>query len=80
MPVLAQDTPTDPPATAGAVSTGGKGFLKFQSTNYAVPADLYKQFKDGYAQTAKCNADNDKSSNSSFAASSLTVRAISDCV
>ncbi|CAA9535875.1 MAG: hypothetical protein AVDCRST_MAG85-4110 [uncultured Solirubrobacteraceae bacterium] len=41
--------------TAGAVSTGGKGFLKFQKENYAVPADLYKQFKDSYAKTAECN-------------------------
>src|SRR3712207_3173038 len=35
---------------AGAVSTEDKGFLKFQGTTYSVPEELYKQFKDGYAQ------------------------------
>ena len=41
--------------TAGAVSTGDKGFLRFMEETYAVPDALFKQFKDGYAETAKCN-------------------------
>ena len=40
---------------AGAVSTGEKGFLRFQDQAYAVSDQLYKQFRDGYAEQAKCN-------------------------
>ena len=36
--------------TAGAVSTGDKGFLKFQGQNYAVPANVFASFKQGYEQ------------------------------
>jgi hypothetical protein len=43
--------------TAGAVSTGEKGYLKFMDETYAVPDQLFKQFKDGYAETAKCNEE-----------------------
>jgi hypothetical protein len=39
---------------AGAVSTGDKGFLRFQNQAYAIGEDLFKQFRDGYAQQAKC--------------------------
>ena len=39
---------------AGAVSTGDKGFLRFQDQAYAVGEDLFKQFRDGYAEQAKC--------------------------
>jgi len=35
---------------AGAVSTGDKGFLRFQNQAYSVPASLFTQFKKGYAQ------------------------------
>jgi hypothetical protein len=36
--------------TAGAVSTGDKGFLKFQGQAYAVPANVFTSFKQGYEQ------------------------------
>jgi hypothetical protein len=36
--------------TAGAVSTGDKGFLKFQGQAYAVPANVFASFKQGYEQ------------------------------
>lgn len=39
---------------AGAVSTGDKGFLRFQGQAYDVGEELFKQFRDGYAQQAKC--------------------------
>jgi hypothetical protein len=42
---------------AGAVSTGDKGFLRFQDQAYSVPDQLFKQFKDGYARQAKCNEE-----------------------
>jgi hypothetical protein len=38
--------------TAGAVSTGDKGFLKVQGKTYAVGADLFNQFRQGYEQAA----------------------------
>ncbi len=41
--------------TAGAINTGDKGFVRFQGQNYAVPDALFKQFRDGYAETARCN-------------------------
>jgi hypothetical protein len=43
--------------SAGAVSTGEKGFVRFQQQAYALSDQLYKQFKDGYAEQAKCNAE-----------------------
>jgi len=52
---------------AGAVSTGEKGFLKLQDQAYDLGDELYKQFKDGYAQTAKCTEDQ-KGGGGSFAA------------
>jgi hypothetical protein len=39
---------------AGAVSTGEAGFLRFQEQSYDIGAELFKQFKDGYAEQAKC--------------------------
>jgi hypothetical protein len=43
--------------TAGAVSTGGKGFVKFQDQAYVLSDELYEQFKKGYAEQAKCAED-----------------------
>lgn len=39
--------------SAGGVSTGDKGFVKFQGQTYAVSDQLFKQFKDGYLAAAK---------------------------
>lgn len=39
--------------TAGAVSTGKAGFLKFQGTAYALTDEIFKQFKVGYEASAK---------------------------
>ncbi len=39
--------------TAGAVSTGDKGFLAFQGQNFEVGAELFKTFKTGYQQAQK---------------------------
>lgn len=38
--------------SAGAVSTGDKGWLKLQGTNFAVTDSLFQQFKTGYEQAA----------------------------
>ena len=53
---------------AGAVSTGDKGFVKLQDQAYDVGDQLYKTFKDGYAETARCNEEREGKSNGSFAA------------
>jgi hypothetical protein len=37
--------------TAGAVSTGDQGFLKFQGQAYAVPTAVFDQFKQGYERS-----------------------------
>lgn len=37
----------------GATSTGDKGFLKYQGTEYAVPDQLFRQFADRYAAAQK---------------------------
>ncbi|HEU4658807.1 MAG TPA: hypothetical protein VFR97_14860 [Capillimicrobium sp.] len=34
----------------GAISTGDQGFLSLQGTDYAVPDDLFRQFRDSYVQ------------------------------
>jgi hypothetical protein len=39
--------------TAGAVSTGEKGYLKLQNQTYDVGAQLYNAFKTGYEQATK---------------------------
>ena len=46
--------------TAGAVSTGDKGFLRFQGQAYAVGEELFEQFRKGYAEQAKCNEEKDE--------------------
>jgi hypothetical protein len=43
--------------SAGAVSTGEKGFVKFQDQAYALSDELYEQFKKGYAEQAKCSEE-----------------------
>ena len=61
--------------TAGAVSTGDKGFLRFQGQSYSVPEQLFKQFRDGYAETAKCNEEkDDKGANETFRALGIDPR------
>jgi len=37
--------------SAGAVSTGNQGFLKFQGQSYAVPPNVFASFKQGYVQS-----------------------------
>ena len=39
--------------TAGGVSTGDKGFVRFQNQAYSVSDELFKQFKDGYIRSQK---------------------------
>jgi hypothetical protein len=39
--------------SAGAISTGKAGFLKFQGTSYALTASTFDQFKKGYEASAK---------------------------
>ena len=52
---------------AGAVSTGDKGFLRFQDQAYDIGEDLLKQFRDGYAEQAKCTEEQgDKGGGVSF--------------
>jgi hypothetical protein len=43
--------------TAGAVSTGDKGFVRFQDQAYVLSDQLYQQFKRGYAEQAKCSRE-----------------------
>jgi hypothetical protein len=45
--------------TAGAVSTGDKGFLKFGGRNYAVSDALFSQFRTGYEQAQSKSATKD---------------------
>jgi hypothetical protein len=40
---------------AGATSTGEKGFLSFNGTDYSVPDDVFKQFSQGYTQAQDQN-------------------------
>ena len=40
---------------AGATSTGEKGFLSFQGQAYVLSDELFKQFKEGYAEEARKN-------------------------
>jgi len=37
--------------SAGAISTGDQGYLKFSGQTYAVPADVFAQFKKGFEQS-----------------------------
>ena len=50
--------------TAGAISTGDDGFLKFENDSYEVPSDIFAQFKTGYE---KSQAQNSGKGNQSFA-------------
>lgn len=43
--------------TAGAVSTGEKGFLTFQDQNFAIGDELFTSFKTGYQQAQKESGD-----------------------
>jgi hypothetical protein len=48
--------------TAGATSTGDKGFLSFQGTDYAVDDQVFQQFKAAFEEAAKkSSADNAQS-------------------
>lgn len=38
---------------AGAASTGEKGFVNWQGTDYAVSDEVFAQFREGYAQAAQ---------------------------
>ena len=59
--------------SAGAVSTGDRGFIKFQDQPYAVSDQLFAEFRKGYAEQAKCSEEaGDKGGGVSF--SSLGVR------
>jgi hypothetical protein len=42
--------------SAGGVSTGDKGFVRFQGQAYGVSDQLFKQFRDGYLNAAKQSA------------------------
>lgn len=44
--------------SAGAISTGDKGFLKLQGTNFALTDQLFAQFKKGYQQAAAQSGKN----------------------
>jgi hypothetical protein len=38
---------------AGATSTGDKGFVRLRGTDYALPDEMFAQFKQSYAQSAR---------------------------
>lgn len=42
---------------AGAISTGDAGFLSFQGTDYAVPDDLFQEFRDGFVESQQGSDD-----------------------
>lgn len=45
---------------AGATSTGESGFVSFQGQAYEMSDELYKQFKDGYAEEARKSEGDDE--------------------
>jgi hypothetical protein len=47
---------------AGLASTGDKGFVSFQGTEYAVSDPVFQQFRTGYEQAQKQSADKDQQS------------------
>jgi hypothetical protein len=47
---------------AGATSTGDKGFISFQGTNYAVDDQVFRQFKAGFEEAQKQGSGNDQQS------------------
>jgi len=46
---------------AGATSTGEKGFLSFQGTDYVVDDQVFRQFKAGYEEAQKQNSKQEQS-------------------
>jgi hypothetical protein len=46
---------------AGATSTGDKGYLSFQGTDYVVDPQVFRQFKAGYEQAQQQGADQKQS-------------------
>ena len=46
---------------AGAVSTGDKGFVRFQGQSYSLSDKLFASFKQGYKQAQQKNANKGKS-------------------
>jgi hypothetical protein len=46
---------------AGATSTGDKGYLSFQGTDYVVDDQIFRQFKAGFEQAQKQGSDKDQS-------------------
>jgi hypothetical protein len=53
--------------TAGAVSTGDKGFVKFQGSSYAIADNVFASFKSGYQRAkAQRNGSNQNPSFSSL--------------
>jgi hypothetical protein len=48
--------------SAGAVSTGDKGYLRFQGQAYEVPANTFNQFKQGFTQAQQRNQGNQNES------------------
>ncbi len=47
---------------AGATSTGEKGFVNFNGTDYVVSDEVFAQFKQGYEEAAKQNAGDESQS------------------
>jgi hypothetical protein len=46
---------------AGATSTGDKGFVSFQGTNYVLDDQIFQQFKAGYEEAQKQGSDQQQS-------------------
>src|SRR4051794_41344159 len=59
--------------TAGGVSTGDKGFVRFQGQAYAVSDQLFNQFKNGYLNASK-QSDKKKDSAPSLGALGIDPR------
>jgi hypothetical protein len=55
--------------TAGATSTGDKGFVNFNGTDYAVSDEIFQQFKTGYEQ-----AQEEQSGNGAMSLESLGIQ------
>jgi len=45
---------------AGAVSTGDRGFVRFGGAAYALGDQLFRQFREGYAEQARCTEDREE--------------------
>ena len=45
---------------AGAVTTGGKGWLRLQGTDFLVDDATFAQFKQGYEESAKSSDGNEQ--------------------